>query len=118
MATATNRVLRVSLRGDAILTHPRFNKGTAFTASERRAFGLAGRLPHRVNTLEEQCRRAYDQLSTREQPLRKNTFLQSLKDQNWVLYYGLLSRHLKELIPIIYTPTQVCLALIQGTTKY
>ncbi|KAI9069746.1 malic enzyme [Trametes sanguinea] len=32
--------------------------------------------------------------------------MQSLKDQNWVLYYGLLSRHVKELIPIIYTPTQ------------
>ena len=112
MATATNRVLRVALRGDSILTHPRFNKGTAFTTSERRAFGLAGRLPHRVNTLEEQCRRAYDQLSVREEPIRKNTFLQSLKDQNWVLYYGLLSRHLKELIPIIYTPTQVSCEII------
>ncbi|KAI0352278.1 hypothetical protein OH77DRAFT_1428825 [Trametes cingulata] len=106
MATATNRVLRVALRGDSILTHPRFNKGTAFTHSERKAFGLTGRLPHRVNTLEEQCQRAYDQLSARTEPIRKNTFMQSLKDQNWVLYYGLLSRHLKELIPIIYTPTQ------------
>ena len=107
MATAANRVLRVALRGDSILVHPRFNKGTAFSASERRAFGLAGHLPYRVNTLEEQCRRAYAQLNMREEPLRKNTFLQSLKDQNWVLYYGLVSRHLKELIPIIYTPTQV-----------
>lgn len=107
MATATNRVLRVALRGDSILTHPRFNKGTAFTHSERKAFGVTGHLPFRVNTLEEQCARAYDQLSTRETPIRKNTFMQSLKDQNWVLYYGLLSRHVKELIPIIYTPTQV-----------
>ncbi|KAL1950974.1 hypothetical protein VTO73DRAFT_123 [Trametes versicolor] len=106
MATATNRVLRVALRGDSILTHSRFNKGTAFTHSERKAFGITGHLPYRVNTLEEQCARAYDQLSTRDEPLRKNTFMQSLKDQNWVLYYGLLSRHVKELIPIIYTPTQ------------
>ncbi|KAH9854420.1 hypothetical protein C2E23DRAFT_726376 [Lenzites betulinus] len=106
MATATHRVVRVALRGDSMLTHPRFNKGTAFTHSERKAFGLTGRLPHRVNTLEEQCARAYDQLSAREEPLRKNTFMQSLKDQNWTLYYGLLSRHVKELIPIIYTPTQ------------
>ncbi|KAH9885403.1 hypothetical protein C8Q73DRAFT_749198 [Cubamyces lactineus] len=106
MATATNRVLRVAIRGDSILTHPRFNKGTAFTHSERKAFGLNGRLPYRVNTLQEQCERAYDQLSTRGEPIRKNTFMQSLKDQNWVLYYGLLSRHVKELIPIIYTPTQ------------
>ena len=32
--------------------------------------------------------------------------MQSLRDQNWVLYYGLIQRHLKELVPIIYTPTQ------------
>lgn len=29
-----------------------------------------------------------------------------MKDQNWVLYYALIRQHLKELIPIIYTPTQ------------
>ena len=74
---------------------------------ERKAFGLTGRLPFRVNTLDEQCDRAYDQLESRDQPIRKNTFLQSMKDQNWVLYYALLSRHLTELIPIIYTPTEV-----------
>ena len=99
--------MRVGLRGSAVLSHPRFNKGTGFPAAERKAFGLTGRLPWRVNTLDEQCWRAYDQLKTRDTPIRKNTFLQSLKDQNWVLYYGLISRHLKELIPIIYTPTQV-----------
>ena len=101
-------VYRVSLRGDAILTHPRWNKGTAFTDAERKAFGLNGRLPSRVNTLGEQCDRAYDQLQSRDTPLRKNTFLQSLKGQNWVLYYQLITRHLRELIPIIYTPTEVC----------
>ncbi|KAI0673958.1 hypothetical protein C8Q78DRAFT_968020 [Trametes maxima] len=97
---------RVALRGSAILTSPRWNKGTAFTIDERKAFGLTGRLPFRVNTLDEQCDRAYDQLQSRPEPLRKNTFLQSLKDQNWVLYYALLSKHLKELTPIIYTPTE------------
>ena len=114
MATATSKVLRVALRGDSILTHPRFNKGTGFTTAERKAFGLTGRLPYRVNTLEEQCERAYAQLSSRDHPLRKNTFLQSMKDQNWVLYYELIRRHLKELIPIIYTPTQVCTTPCMG----
>lgn len=107
MSTPAARTLRVALRGQSILTNPRFNKGTAFTTRERKTFGLTGRLPWRVNNLEEQCQRAYDQVCTRDTPIRKNTFLQSLKDQNWVLYYGLIGRHLKELIPIIYTPTQV-----------
>ncbi|RDB24334.1 putative NAD-dependent malic enzyme 3 [Hypsizygus marmoreus] len=99
-------VFRIALRGDAILTSPRFNKGTAFTIAERKAFGLTGRLPSRVNTLEEQCKRAYDQLKMRDTPIRKNSFLQSMRDQNWVLYYTLVSGHLRELVPIIYTPTE------------
>jgi malate dehydrogenase (oxaloacetate-decarboxylating) len=81
--------------------------GTAFTAEEREAFGLIGRLPHRINSLDEQCQRAIDQLESQSGDLAKNTFLQSLRDQNWVLYYSLISRHLRELIPIIYTPTEV-----------
>lgn len=73
---------------------------------------MTGRLPSRVNTLDEQVTRAYEQLNSRTEPIRKNTFLQSLKDQNWILYYALIARHLKELVPIIYTPTQVRLAFL------
>ncbi|KAL0952059.1 hypothetical protein HGRIS_008697 [Hohenbuehelia grisea] len=97
---------RLALRGSSLLTSARWNKGTAFTIEERKAFGLTGRLPSRVNSLDEQCERAWDQLQARETPIRKNSFLQSLKDQNWVLYYSLISRHLTELVPIIYTPTE------------
>ncbi|KAK1231082.1 NAD-dependent malic enzyme, mitochondrial [Marasmius sp. AFHP31] len=99
-------VFRVALRGDALLTSPRWNKGTAFTIDERKAFGLTGRLPHRVNALDEQCERAYDQLQSHDSAIGKNSFLQSMKEQNWVLYYSLISRHLRELVPIIYTPTE------------
>ncbi|KAI0271444.1 hypothetical protein BC834DRAFT_859525 [Gloeopeniophorella convolvens] len=102
----SNPIFRVALRGEAILHHPRWNKGTAFTANERKQFGLIGRLPYRVNTLDEQCQRAYDQLLSRDTPIRKNSFLQSLKEQNWVLFYQLLLRHLRELMPIVYTPTE------------
>ncbi|KAJ7204368.1 hypothetical protein GGX14DRAFT_460197 [Mycena pura] len=84
-------VFRVALTGDELLNSARFNKGTAFTVAERKAFGLTGRLPSRVNTLDEQCERAYAQLETRDSPIRKNSFLQSLKSQNIVLYYNLLS---------------------------
>ncbi|KAF7973170.1 hypothetical protein HWV62_15855 [Athelia sp. TMB] len=104
MAATTK--FRVALRGNALLTHPRFNKGTAFTSAERAAFGIIGHLPYKVNTLDEQCDRAWQQLESRTTPIMKNSFLQSLKSQNWVLYYTLISRHLRELIPIIYTPTE------------
>ena len=107
MTTSSKLSYNLRLRGDALLEHPRWNKGTAFTTEERKQFGLTGRLPYTVNTLDEQCARAYDQLRSQENNIQKNAFLQSLKTQNWVLYYGLLERHLKELMPIIYTPTEV-----------
>lgn len=105
-------ILRVALKGHALLSSPRLNKGSAFPLRERHALGLVGRLPYRPNTIDEQCARVYAQLQDRETPLRKNTFLQSVKDQNWTLYYALLARHLKELVPIIYTPTEVCQILL------
>jgi len=107
MPATLRTTFRVALRGEALLTNPRFNKGTAFSLQERREFGLNGRLPFKVATLEEQCQRAYDQLDSQESPLHKNSFLQGLKDQNRVLYFALLGKHLRELIPIIYTPTEV-----------
>lgn len=100
-------IYRVALRGDGLLHSPRWNKGSAFSAAERASFGLTGRLPAAINTLDEQCNRAYQQLETRPTAIGKNTFLQSMREQNWVLYYTLISRHLTELMPIIYTPTEV-----------
>lgn len=100
------RPIRLALRGDNLLNEPRFNKGTAFTIRERKAFGLTGRLPFHVNTLEQQSKRAYGQLNDIEGDLRKNEFMQSMKEQNWVLFYELLRQHLRELVPIIYTPTE------------
>ena len=61
---------------------------------------------YKTNTLEQQCEPAYEQLMQRDTPIRKNTFIQSLKKQNWTLYCVFLTRHLKELIPVIYTPTE------------
>lgn len=80
------------------------NKGSAFTAEEREQFGLTGLLPSKVNTLEEQVKRAYDQYAARRSALGKNTFMTSMKEQNEVLYYRLIQDHLKEMFPIIYTP--------------
>jgi hypothetical protein len=37
--------LKVSLRGEALMRSPVFNKGSAFTEREREEFGLRGRLP-------------------------------------------------------------------------
>mgnify|MGYP001277042338 CR=1 FL=1 len=119
----------IALCGVPLLSSPRFNKGTAFPASERAEFGLHGRLPFRVASLDEQVERAYGQLQMRSEgngggegkeaeALRKNTFLESLREQNWTLYYALVGRHLKELVPIIYTPTAVSCLIPFLPTSY
>jgi malate dehydrogenase (oxaloacetate-decarboxylating) len=79
-------LFKVALRGEALLHSPRWNKGSAFTQKERKDFGLVGRLPQDVNSLEEQCTRAYAQLENHSTSIGKNSFLQSIRDQVRVLF--------------------------------
>ncbi len=81
------------------------NRGVAFSAAEREALGLTGRLPAAVLTLEQQALRAYRQLQAQGSDLAKNVYLEQLHDRNETLYYRLLSEHLTELLPIVYDPT-------------
>jgi malate dehydrogenase (oxaloacetate-decarboxylating) len=94
-----------SCRGYSVLTDPWLNKGTAFTESERAALGLTGLLPSRVLTLDQQAQRAYKQCSQQASDLDKNVYLTALHDRNEVLFYRVLTDHLSELLPIVYTPT-------------
>jgi len=87
------------------LNDPMRNRGAAFTAAQREAFGLTGRLPSAVLTLEEQAERAYRQLGQQGSDLAKNVYLEQLHDRNETLYYRVLSEHLTELLPIVYDPT-------------
>lgn len=96
--------IETSPSGKPLLTTPQLNKGTAFTAQERHAFGLQGKLPVRIEILEEQVMRAYLQYQSFDTQVRKNIYLHNLHDTNQVLFYALVSNHLAEMIPTIYTP--------------
>ncbi|PBP18800.1 putative malate dehydrogenase [Diplocarpon rosae] len=95
-----------ALLGSALLNTPYFNKGAAFPSSERTTFKLTGLLPSTVTDLETQAKRAYQQYSSRQDDLAKNTFMTSLAEQNQVLYFRLIQDHLKEMFSVIYTPTE------------
>ncbi|HFC8508995.1 TPA: NAD-dependent malic enzyme [Neisseria subflava] len=88
-----------------ILQNPLTNKDTAFTLEERAKYGLTGRLPVVVETLEQQATRAYRQFSSYEKDIEKYIFLDQLHNRNEVLYYKLLIDHLAEMLPIVYDPT-------------
>ena len=93
------------VRGIALLRFVLVNKGTAFTLEERRQLGLDGLLPSRVSTMEEQIERCYQQFLRRETMLEKYVFLRELQENQEVLCYALIERHLEEMLPVIYTPT-------------
>ena len=88
-----------------ILQNPLTNKDTAFTQEERAKYGLTGRLPVVVETLEQQATRAYRQFSSYEKDIEKYIFLDQLHNRNEVLYYKLLIDHLAEMLPVVYDPT-------------
>ncbi|KAB2490738.1 oxaloacetate-decarboxylating malate dehydrogenase [Bacillus cereus] len=102
---ASNGALETTLRGAEVLSTPLLNKGVAFTQNEREELGLKGLLPPAVLTLEEQARRAYEQFSSQPDGLLKNVYLTALHDRNEVLFYRILTDHLREMLPIVYTPT-------------
>ncbi|MGG0204066.1 oxaloacetate-decarboxylating malate dehydrogenase [Bacillus mycoides] len=102
---ASNGALETTLRGAEVLSTPLLNKGVAFTQEEREGLGLKGLLPPAVLTLEEQARRAYEQFSSQPDDLLKNVYLTALHDRNEVLFYRILTEHLREMLPIVYTPT-------------
>ncbi|HFK1784502.1 TPA: oxaloacetate-decarboxylating malate dehydrogenase [Bacillus cereus] len=101
----SNGALETTLRGAEVLSTPLLNKGVAFTQNEREELGLKGLLPPAVLTLEEQARRAYEQFSSQPDDLLKNVYLTALHDRNEVLFYRILTDHLREMLPIVYTPT-------------
>ena len=88
-----------------IIADPLTNRGTAFTIDERKRFGLVGRLPAAVETLEQQAARAYKQVCRFDDDLDKYIYLEQLHDRNETLYYKVVIDHIAELLPIIYDPT-------------
>ncbi|CCD27378.1 malate dehydrogenase (oxaloacetate-decarboxylating) NDAI_0K01870 [Naumovozyma dairenensis CBS 421] len=103
---SSDGTIECPLESFQLLNSPLFNKGSAFTQEERKAFRLEGLLPPQVNTLDEQLERAYKQLCFLKTPIAKNDFMTNLRVQNKVLYFALVKKHINELVPIIYTPTE------------
>lgn len=98
-------VASIDAFGSTVLGTPAINRGSAFTIKERRALGLIGLLPPTVSTLDGQLRRTYAQYQAQGSDLRKWVYLASLRDRNEVLFYRLLTEHISEMLPVVYTPT-------------
>lgn len=98
-------VLYTPYNGAVLLENPLLNKGLAFIKEERDNFNLHGLLPHNVETIEEQTERAWVQFCHFKSDISRHVYLRNIQDTNETLFYNLLRSHLKETLPIIYTPT-------------
>ena len=98
-------VWRTTLRGRQVLADPRINKGTAFSDAERADLDLIGLIPAGHMTLDQQAGRVYAQFKRQSSNLARNVLLNELHDRNEVLYYRVVTDHLSEMLPVIYTPT-------------
>ncbi|MDT0511995.1 NAD-dependent malic enzyme [Halomonas sp. LES1] len=105
MTTESKRPLYIPYAGPPLLEMPLLNKGSAFSQEERIEFNLIGLLPQCVESIEEQLERAYRQYQQCQTDLDKHIYLRAIQDDNETLYYRLVSEHLEEMLPIIYTPT-------------
>ncbi|NIR36396.1 MAG: oxaloacetate-decarboxylating malate dehydrogenase, partial [Actinobacteria bacterium] len=97
--------LPVGERGRALLEEPLLNKGTAFSADEREAFDLTGYLPAHVSTMDEQLVRVRTALDSKTSAIEKHIYLAGLHDRNETLFFRFVLENLREVVPLIYTPT-------------
>uniref|UniRef100_A0A6B2LNW2 Malic enzyme N-terminal domain-containing protein n=1 Tax=Arcella intermedia TaxID=1963864 RepID=A0A6B2LNW2_9EUKA len=90
--------------------NPIHNKGTAWPLPERDRLGVRGLVPPTYATLKEQQHRVLSRLKVLQDPIEKFEILSALQDRNEVLFYSILKDYIKEIAPIIYTPTvgEVC----------
>lgn len=105
MTTSDKRPLYIPYAGPSLLEMPLLNKGSAFSHEERLSFNLIGLLPQKVETIDEQLARAYRQYQQCNSDLERHIHLRAIQDDNETLYFRLVSEHLEEMLPIIYTPT-------------
>ncbi|KAL9234331.1 hypothetical protein vseg_009214 [Gypsophila vaccaria] len=105
----------VNKRSLDILHDPWFNKGTAFSITERDRLDLRGLLPPNVMTSEQQIDRFMADLErlakhAKDGPSDPNALAQwrilnRLHDRNETMYYKVLIANIEEYAPIVYTPT-------------
>ena len=100
------------ISGIELLDDPVLNKGTAFTAAERKAHGLEGLLPATVETIERQLERVMGHLEQKPSDLERYVYLMGLCDRNETLFYKTLMSDPARFVPIVYDPTiaDACLA--------
>lgn len=98
-------------RGIELLHDPSLNKSTAFSDSEKQAFGIVGLVPDVAETEDLQLSRVMMQLGHKSTDLDRYIYLVNLLDHNETLFYRTIMSDPARFLPIVYDPTigEACL---------
>lgn len=66
--------------------------------------GLRGLLPPSVQTLEQQVARVEHQDTTKATDFERHIMLMNLRQRNERLFYAFLLKHMRQTLPLVYTP--------------
>jgi len=95
----------VNRTGPELLRYPLLNKGTGFSAEERRQFGIEALLPSQHEDIDRQAARIFKTIFFNKDPVGRHIGLAALQDQNETLFYRVLAKNLERTMPVVYTPT-------------
>ncbi len=98
------KYFEIGQTGFDLIRNPLLNKGSAFPEDERKALNLQGLLPSSVSNLDLQKARSYKVFTSKTTALEKYIYLRELQDSNETLFYSLVTEHITEMMPIVYTP--------------
>ncbi|OAE25308.1 hypothetical protein AXG93_4620s1220 [Marchantia polymorpha subsp. ruderalis] len=97
--------VRTVQSGIELLRNPKYNKGMAFSKTERDRHYLHGLLPPAYMNQDMQVLRVMSNLREYTSDLMKYNHLMALQERNERLFFRVLMDNIEELLPIVYTPT-------------
>ncbi|HSO29245.1 MAG TPA: NAD-dependent malic enzyme [Candidatus Sulfomarinibacteraceae bacterium] len=97
--------VELDMTGGELLNSRFLTKDMAFPLEERTEFGLHGLLPDRVFSMDEQLALEHEHIARKSDDLERYIGLAALQDRNATLFYRLLTEHMEEYLPVVYTPT-------------
>ena len=78
---------------------------SSYSSAVRKFNRTYGMLPPAVETLDTQLARCQKRLERKERPIDKYMYLSRLRNSDVHLFYRFVTRQIKEIAPLIYTPT-------------
>ncbi|KAL7737643.1 hypothetical protein ACLKA6_007751 [Drosophila palustris] len=87
------------------VTKPKYNKGMGFTHEERQRLNISGLLPPAYRTMEQQLHVVATNFAAQAADLQRYKYLRNLRQRHERLYFQFITDHVKEVMPIVYTPT-------------